>query len=162
MRAALPTPIMHTRATLDQLRVVFSSLQDAETGAQGYVLTGNEETLSPYYAAEHSLEGQLDRLTQLAAEGEGQQIAKELVALARAQLSFINDVVTARRSQDAAAALELLRGGAGKRQMDRIRDWSRRSTRTRTNCWRSGAALSSVAPSEPTVRSIPCCSRRFC
>ena len=114
--------VLHTRATLDQLRVVFSSLQDAETGAQGYVLTGNEETLSPYYAAEHSLEGQLDRLTQLAAEGESQQIAKELVALARAQLSFTSDVVTTRRSQDAAAALELLRGGAGKRQMDRIRE----------------------------------------
>ena len=114
--------LRHTRATLDQLRVVFSSLQDAESGAQGYVLTGNEEALSPYYAAEHSLEGQLDRLTQLAAEGEGQQIAKELVALARAQLSFVNDVVTARRSQDSAAALELLRGGVGKRQMDRIRE----------------------------------------
>lgn len=43
--------VLHTRATLDQLRVVFASLQDAETGAQGYVLTGNDESLAPYYAA---------------------------------------------------------------------------------------------------------------
>src|SRR4030095_15047959 len=84
--------VLHTRATLDQLRVVFSSLQDAETGAQGYVLTGNEETLSPYYAAERSLEGQLDRLTQLPAEGESQQIAQALVALARGQTPFLRRV----------------------------------------------------------------------
>ena len=59
-----------TRATLDQLRAVISSLKDAETGAQGYVLTGSEEALSPYYAAERSLADQLDQLTQLAGGGE--------------------------------------------------------------------------------------------
>jgi PAS domain S-box-containing protein len=112
----------HTRATLDQLRVVFSSLQDAETGAQGYVLTGSEEVLSPYYAAERSLEGQLDRLAELASQGESQQIAQELVALARVQLSFVSDVVTARRSSDSGAAVQLLRSGVGRRHMDRIRE----------------------------------------
>jgi len=111
-----------TRAALDQLRTVFISLQDAETGAQGYVLTGSDEALSPYYAAERSLAGQLDRLTQLAGEGESGQIAQELVALARAQLSFVSDVVAARRSQDPGAAVQLLRSGPGKRQMDRIRE----------------------------------------
>ena len=112
----------HTRATLDQLRAVLSSLQDAETGAQGYVLTGREEALSPYFAAERSLEGQLERLTQLANEGESRQIAQELVALARAQFSFMSDVVAARHSPDSAAAVQLLRADVGKRQMDRIRE----------------------------------------
>ena len=114
--------VLHTRATLDQLRIVFSSLQDVETGAQGYVLTGNEEFLSRYFAAERSLEGQLGTLAGLARQGEGRQIAEELVKLARSQLAFISDVVAARRSQNTAAALELLRGGTGKAQMDRIRD----------------------------------------
>jgi adenylate cyclase len=112
----------HTRATLDALRALFISLQDAETGAQGYVLTGNEEVLSPYYAAERSLKGQLERLTELASEDESQQIAQELVALARAQLAFVGDVVAARRSQDSVSAVRLLRAGVGKRQMDRIRE----------------------------------------
>ena len=112
----------HTRATLDQLHVVFSSLQDAQTSAQGYVLTGSEEVLSPYFAAQRSLEGELDRLTQLANEGESRQIARELAALARAQFSFVSDVVAARRSQDAAAAVQLLRAGVSKSQMDRIRE----------------------------------------
>jgi PAS domain S-box-containing protein len=114
--------VLQTRATLDQLRIVFSSLQDAETGAQGYVLTGNEESLSPYFAAERSLEGQLGTLAGLASEGEGRPVADELVALARVQLAFVSDVVATRRSQDAAAALEKLRSGVGKGQMDRIRD----------------------------------------
>jgi len=112
----------HTRATLDQLRATLSSLKDAETGAQGYVLTGSEEALSPYYAAERSLADQLDQLTQLTGGGEAGQIARELAALSRTQLSFTSDVVAARRSQGAAAAAELLRSGTGRRQMDRIRE----------------------------------------
>jgi PAS domain S-box-containing protein len=112
----------HTRASLDQLHAVVSSLKDAETGAQGYVLTGSDEALLPYNAAERSLAEQLDLLTQLAGEGETGQIARELTTLARAQLSFTSDVVAARRSQDAAAATELLRGGTGRRRMDRIRE----------------------------------------
>jgi len=111
-----------TRATLDQLRAVISSLKDAETGAQGYVLTGSDEALEPYYDAERSLADQLDRLTKLAGEGEAGQIARELATLARTQLSFTTDVVTARRSQNAAAAADLLRTGTGRRQMDRIRE----------------------------------------
>jgi CHASE3 domain sensor protein len=57
--------ILHRRATLDQVRIVLSSLQDAENGVHAYVLTGKEEGLAPYYAAERSLDSQLDRLTQL-------------------------------------------------------------------------------------------------
>jgi PAS domain S-box-containing protein len=116
------TEARHTRATLDQLRAMLSSLKDAETGAQGYVLTGSEEALSPYYAAERSLADQLDRLTQLAGEGEAGQIARELAVLSRTQLSFTSDVVAARRSQGAAAAAELLRSGTGRHQMERIRE----------------------------------------
>jgi PAS domain S-box-containing protein len=114
--------VLHTRTTLDQVRIVFSTLQDAETGAQGYALTGNEEFLSPYYAAERALEGHLKRLSGLVTAGEGRQIAAELVELARAQLTFLQQVVRARRSQDPDAAIELLRSGSGKRQMDRVRD----------------------------------------
>ena len=55
--------ILHRRATLDQVRIVLSSLQDAENGV--HVVTGKEEALAPYYAAERSLDSQLDRLTQL-------------------------------------------------------------------------------------------------
>lgn len=114
--------IVHTRATLDQLRFVFSSLQDAETGAQGYLLTGNDESLSPYYVAERSLDGQLKQLTQLASEGEGREITAELVTHTREQLTFLSGVVATRRSQGAAAAVDLLRGEVDGRRMDRIRD----------------------------------------
>ena len=57
--------ILHRRATLDQVRIVLSSLQDAENGVHAHVVTGKEEALAPYYAAERSLDRQLDRLTQL-------------------------------------------------------------------------------------------------
>jgi len=111
-----------TRLTLDQLRAAFTSLKDAETGAQGYVLTGSEEALLPYYAAERALEGQLDQLIKLAGEGEAGQIARQLAILARAQLSFTSDVVAARRAQGTATAVELLRAGTSSQQMDRIRE----------------------------------------
>lgn len=111
--------IVRTRATLDLLHLVFASLQDAETGAQGYLLTGNDESLAPYYAAERSLDSQLNELTQLASEGEVRQMAAELVTHARAQLTFLGGVVATRRSQGAAAVVDLLRSGVGDRRMDR-------------------------------------------
>jgi PAS domain S-box-containing protein len=114
--------LLHRRATLDQVRIVFSSLQDTENGVQGYVLTGKEEALSPYYAAERSLDGQLDRLTQLTGTAESRRISDELVALARTHLAFVSNVISTQRSQSSAAALELLRDGVGQRQMDRIRE----------------------------------------
>ena len=113
---------MRTREALEQVRVVFSSLQDAEIGGRGYALTGDEESLPPYLAAERSLEGQLTQLQSLASEAEGRQIAMDLTKLARAQLMFVTDVVATRRSQDAPAALALVHAGTGKRQMDRIRE----------------------------------------
>ena len=114
--------LLQRRATLDQFRIVFSSLQDAENGVQGYMLTGEEEALAPYYAVERSLDTQLDRLTQLTGAAEGRQASDELVALARMHFAFVSNVISTRRSQTSAAALQLLRDGAGKRQMDRIRE----------------------------------------
>jgi PAS domain S-box-containing protein len=114
--------IRQTRATLDQLRLVFSSLQDAESATQGYVLTGSEEFLAPYYAVQRSLEGHLSGLRREASAGEGGDIADELVTLARAQLEFFGDVIATRRSQGESMAGQMLRAGTGKRQMDRIRE----------------------------------------
>lgn len=116
------TEVLRTRETLEQVRIVFSTLQDAESGERGYVLTGSEEVLEPYYAAARSLETELTKLNRLAADVEGRQIASDLAELAHAQLALARNVVAVRRSQGAAAALDLVRPGTGKRQMDRIRE----------------------------------------
>ena len=114
--------LLHRRATLDQIRVVSATLQETERGMHGYLLTGNEEALAPYYAAERALEDQLNRLTQLTDPAEGRQMPDELAALARTQLAFAGNVISTRRSQSSAAALELLRDGVGQRRMNRIRE----------------------------------------
>jgi PAS domain-containing protein len=114
--------LLHRRATLDQIRVVSATLQEAERGMHGYLLTGSEEALAPYYAAERALEDQLNRLTQLTDPAEGRQMPEELVALARTQLAFAGNVISTQRSQSSAAARELLRDGVGQRRMDRIRE----------------------------------------
>lgn len=49
-----------TREILESLQLMLSTLQDAETGERGYVITGREEFLTPYYAAQRSLPSQLD------------------------------------------------------------------------------------------------------
>jgi PAS domain S-box-containing protein len=114
--------VLRTREALGQIRTVFSTLQDAETGARGYAITGNDEYLEPYSIARTLFEAELSRLKALASDVEAEQMAGQLADVAHAQLVFLGDVVAMRRSQDTAAALDLIRRGTGKRQMDRVRE----------------------------------------
>ena len=41
----------HTREILNSVQRLFSTVQDAETGQRGFLLTGEERYLAPYYLA---------------------------------------------------------------------------------------------------------------
>ncbi len=47
--------VAHTHEVLSQLTGLLSSLQDAETGQRGYVITGEERYLEQYQAASRRL-----------------------------------------------------------------------------------------------------------
>ncbi len=114
--------VQHTREVLEQLQLVLSTLQDAETGQRGFVITGKEEFLEPYRAAERSLPAQLDRLAQLVTDPGAQARRGELVTLAREQLLFVRQLVELRMRTGTEAPAALLVSEAGKERMDAIRE----------------------------------------
>ena len=113
--------VERTREILESLQLVMSTLQDAETGERGYVITGKQEFLAPYYAAERSLPAQLEQLEQLTGDPETQTLRDELARRAREQVAFLGQVVQVRTDAGAAAAAELINMQTGRQRMDTIR-----------------------------------------
>src|SRR5690606_32397647 len=57
--------VRNSQKIINQLEVVMSMIKDAETGQRGYIITENEDFLSPYYAASKDLENELLELSLL-------------------------------------------------------------------------------------------------
>jgi PAS domain S-box-containing protein len=114
--------IRQTRLIGVQLQTVFSTLQDAETGERGYVITGQREFLDPFYDAQHSLEPKLKELLRLVAHDPLSQDYRQLAARAREQLAFLQRVVEQRDRDGVTAAASPAIQQLGKAQMDGIRE----------------------------------------
>jgi PAS domain S-box-containing protein len=121
MARASYVEVQQTRETLEQVQVVFSTVQDAETGERGYVITGKENFLEPYHAAESALERQLGHLDQQIVDPRSRQILAELAEVARLQLAFLHGVVERRRAEGEEAAADLIGQEIGKQHMDQLR-----------------------------------------
>jgi PAS domain S-box-containing protein len=114
--------VQHSRALLQQVEQVLSSVKDAETGQRGFVLTGNPEYLEVYTQAVTALPSQLTVLRAL--------VANEPVLLARTamlnhliseKLNELKETVALRQNEGFKAALGEVETNRGKRTMDDIR-----------------------------------------
>jgi PAS domain S-box-containing protein len=110
--------VQYTREVTARLQDLFSSLQDAETGERGYVITGREEFLEPYDRARATLGADLHRLDSLISDPEAQRTLDELTALAQRHIILLGNVVELRRSGDVHGATTLVRQQTGKQLMD--------------------------------------------
>jgi PAS domain S-box-containing protein len=112
----------HTRRVIVALERALSSLKDAETGQRGYLLTGQENYLEPFQAAEAELGRSLDHLRALTSDNDGQAArADELRRLAAKKLAELRQTIALRRGGNPEAALEVVRTDEGKRVMDQAR-----------------------------------------
>jgi PAS domain S-box-containing protein len=114
--------VQHSRALLQQVEQVLSSVKDAETGQRGFVLTGNPEYLEVYTQAVTALPSQLTVLRAL--------VANEPVLRARTamlndliseKLNELKETVALRQNEGFKAALGEVETNRGKRTMDDIR-----------------------------------------
>jgi CheY-like chemotaxis protein/signal transduction histidine kinase/CHASE3 domain sensor protein len=115
--------IVHSHDVIRGLDALFSTMQDAETGQRGYLLTGNEKYLQPYEDALARVHAQLSDITRLTADNANQQAnIRELAPHVDAKLAELKQTIDLRRRQDAAAALAVVSTDRGKLEMDAIRD----------------------------------------
>ena len=112
----------HTTTVQRQIYRLLSSLDDAETGQRGFLLTGNEGYLEPYTVAQGTLPSQLSTLHDLTTDPEQRARIAEIEPLVRDKLNELAETIRLQRAGDAAGALELVKSDRGKVAMDRIRD----------------------------------------
>ncbi|MEI6422903.1 MAG: PAS domain S-box protein, partial [Lentisphaerota bacterium] len=111
----------HTFIVLNGADDLLSALKDAETSMRGYLLTGDEAFLEPYLEMRDRIRGQLEKLRQLTLIDAACKHLDAMVPLVDASLVHISNAIELYRKHDVAAAVDLVRSGAGKRLMDTIR-----------------------------------------
>nr|WP_296743496.1 CHASE3 domain-containing protein [Mesorhizobium sp.] len=104
------------------LSSLLSLTQDAETGQRGYLLTGEKNYLAPYRQATDALPALLKRIDDMfpAGSDRAQQVAGIKDALARKQAELA-ETIRLYDTGNASKALDIVRGGRGKLEMDQIR-----------------------------------------
>ncbi|MEO8184984.1 MAG: CHASE3 domain-containing protein [Deltaproteobacteria bacterium] len=114
--------VEHTHQVRSSLADLLSQLKDAETGARGYVITGNDVFLDPYREALDTNKQSLERLQSLTADNATQQ--RRLAALRPLideRLGNAKRTIDLRAASGYEAAAALVSISAGKQLMDRVR-----------------------------------------
>ncbi|WP_198651368.1 response regulator [Dyella sp. C11] len=114
--------VIQSQETVTALNEILSSVQDAETGQRGFLLTGNERYLEPYRAALASIPARVDTIRTLTRDNpRQQQRLKELSGRLDDKLAELKDTIELRRSRGLEAALAVVNTDRGKAGMDAIR-----------------------------------------
>lgn len=102
---------------------LLSTLQDAETGQRGYLLTGDENYLAPYEDGQKAVGEEMATLVRLLAD-EAMQLERlnMLRIIVDEKLQELKATIDQRRAGSLEQALAYVQEGSGKRLMDRARD----------------------------------------
>ncbi len=113
--------VTHTGAVMAQLQMVLSTMQDAETGQRGYVITGQEPYLEPYNAAEKRIAGQIQELKNLIIAPSVKPLVPVLERQVEGRLDSLRTTIALRRTRGLEAARQRILRGQGKKRMDALR-----------------------------------------
>jgi len=114
--------VTHSYAVESELTQLLASLQDAETGQRGYLITGTDSYLAPYTAALPQIEQHRAELARLAADNPDQLAHLDALGpLITQKLSELQETIDVRRAKDFAAAQAIVMTNRGKNAMDAIR-----------------------------------------
>jgi PAS domain S-box-containing protein len=112
----------HTHEVLSELQDVMSTMDDAETGERGYILTGEKSYLEPYQSAVGAIHARVEKLAQLTADNPNWQA--HLPALEReiaGRLDNLKSQIDRRKTGHADGARQIVMSDVGERQMDVVR-----------------------------------------
>ena len=114
--------VTHSYAVENVLTELLASLQDAETGQRGYLITGLDSYLEPYNNALPEIEQHRTDLAGLVADNPDQLAHLDALGpLITQKLTELQQTIDLRRTKDFASAQTVVLTGAGKNSMDSIR-----------------------------------------
>ena len=106
---------------LSELQTVLSTMQDAETGQRGFIITGRDNYLEPYRNAVSSIAAHQQKLRDSVRDA---QVAEQLPVLDQqieASLQNFKETIALRQTRGFDAARARILSGQGKARMDAIR-----------------------------------------
>lgn len=112
----------YTREVLEKLESLSSDLKDAETGQRGYILTGKDRYLKPYFAAVSKVNPEIQTLRKLTTDSPQQQ--KRLASLrplVDQKFAELDQTISLRKDEGLEAAQQVVLTDQGKYLMDQIR-----------------------------------------
>ena len=114
--------VTHTQKVIESLEKILVTMDNAETGQRGYLLTGKESYLQPYEEAKGRLSAVLSTLDELTADDSKRQhdLAK-LSYLIKEKQQELSATITLRKSGKTTEAYRLVMSDRGKKEMDDIR-----------------------------------------
>jgi signal transduction histidine kinase/CheY-like chemotaxis protein len=117
--------VVDTLRELRHIDELLSTVKDAETGQRGYLLTGAEGYLDPYWTAVSRLPGRIEALRrETGSQWEVRSDFNRLEAEIRAKMAELAETVNLEKQGQADAAIDRVRTNVGREEMDRIRDIS--------------------------------------
>lgn len=119
---------VHTYKVIQESDCLLMSLLDMETGARGYVITGNESFLEPFNKGNSSYENHYDKLKQLTEDNsEQQQRLYNINNKYKEWVEWEKNIIIAKRKELSSGKLKLedliaiVQSGYGKNMMDELR-----------------------------------------
>ncbi|KJV32489.1 response regulator [Luteibacter yeojuensis] len=114
--------VIRSQETVAGLGDILSSIQDAETGQRGYLLTGSDGYLEPYRTALAVIPARVEAIRAALRSDAGQQARlNELGARVTDKLDELRETIELRRTKGFDAALAVVASDRGKAAMDDIR-----------------------------------------
>jgi PAS domain S-box-containing protein len=123
---AVFTQASEARLILGLNRDLIDGLRDAETGQRGFLLTGREEYLDPYYAAARRVPDTLNQLLAATGGGDPGALAKQLREPVEDKLAELSRTIALYRSSGQSAALAEVQSDRGRQAMERARGITQR------------------------------------
>ncbi|MGC8605460.1 MAG: CHASE3 domain-containing protein, partial [Desulfomonilaceae bacterium] len=115
--------LIHTYEVISRLQRTFSTLQDAETGQRGYLLTEQDTYLNPFYEAVDNVRRQIGSLSELTADNPKQQKRlAEIQSVIDKKFNELQETILLRKERGLEEALHIVLTGKGKALMDEIRE----------------------------------------
>jgi PAS domain S-box-containing protein len=115
--------VRHTHEVLENLQSSLSAMQDVESSYRGFVITGNDQFLTPYRDSILRLQQEEAIIENLTVDNpEQQRQTSTLHRLADQKIQYAETLIGLRRTKGLEAAADSSRAGEGQRIMDEYRD----------------------------------------
>lgn len=112
----------HTYKVIANLEDIISLIKDLETGSRGYIITGDEDHLEPYYAASMVIDERVQAIAALTADNPMQhEMLHTLEPVIHANMAFQAELIDLRRNSGYEAAKQAIETDIGTYLMDEIR-----------------------------------------